>query len=292
MTVTPVLADQLEADGVGERLLEFCRALSDRVVRGRRRRTSSRAARGRVRGRGASATARRSAHLEALDGDLLRLFVGAGRRGPGRAARLGGHPRGAAAARHPRRAARCSSTPACARTGAASATGAGFWLPECAYEPGLERLLAEHGRRATSASTRAPTSRRLAALAPVATGAGPVAFTIDWETVQWLWSLDGYPSDPRLRRLPPQVAARRPAVGDRRRAPTTRSAAEARAREHGREFARRGGRGGWRGSRPSAAAAGCSCSRSTRSCSATGGGRGRRGSRRCSRRPPSTGSSW
>lgn len=31
---------------------------------------------------------------------------------------------------------------------------------------------------------------------PVATGAGPVALPIDWEAIQWLWSLDGYPSDP------------------------------------------------------------------------------------------------
>ena len=56
----------------------------------------------------------------------------------------------------------------------------------------------------------------LAALAPVATAAGPVAFTIDWEAVSWLWSLDGYPVGPRLRRLSPQVAARRAALGDRR----------------------------------------------------------------------------
>src|SRR5262249_11094804 len=26
--------------------------------------------------------------------------------------------------------------------------------------------------------------------------AGPVALPIDWEAVSWLWSLDGYPSDP------------------------------------------------------------------------------------------------
>ncbi len=31
--------------------------------------------------------------------------------------------------------------------------GGGFWLPECAYVPGLERELADHGVRA-SASTR------------------------------------------------------------------------------------------------------------------------------------------
>jgi 1,4-alpha-glucan branching enzyme len=36
----------------------------------------------------------------------------------------------------------------------------------------------------------------LDALSPVATAAGPVALPIDWEAVGWLWSLDGYPSDP------------------------------------------------------------------------------------------------
>ncbi len=73
--------------------------------------------------------------------------------------------------------------------------GGGFWLPECAYAPPLERRLAEHGVRWFCVDQ----SRReepLAALAPVATGAGPVALPIDWEAIQWLWSLDGYPSDP------------------------------------------------------------------------------------------------
>jgi 1,4-alpha-glucan branching enzyme len=71
----------------------------------------------------------------------------------------------------------------------------GFWLPECAYRPGLEWRLAEHGVRwfCVDQSTRpAP----LDALTPVATEAGPVALPIDWEAISWLWSLDGYPSDP------------------------------------------------------------------------------------------------
>src|SRR6185436_865761 len=36
----------------------------------------------------------------------------------------------------------------------------------------------------------------LEAMAPIATEAGPVALSIDWEAIQWLWSLEGYPSDP------------------------------------------------------------------------------------------------
>jgi 1,4-alpha-glucan branching enzyme len=71
----------------------------------------------------------------------------------------------------------------------------GLWLPECAYAPGLERRLAEHGVSwfcVDQSSHEAP----LDALAPVRTKSGPTALPVDWEAVGWLWSLDGYPSDP------------------------------------------------------------------------------------------------
>jgi 1,4-alpha-glucan branching enzyme len=71
----------------------------------------------------------------------------------------------------------------------------GFWLPECAYEPGLEWRLAEHGVRWFCVDQSAH-EEPLAALAPVSTEAGPVALPIDWEAIGWLWSLDGYPCDP------------------------------------------------------------------------------------------------
>src|SRR3954447_8589157 len=71
----------------------------------------------------------------------------------------------------------------------------GFWLPECAYEPGLEWRLAEVGVNwfcIDQSRHRQPLDAR----APIATEAGPVALPIDWEAIQWLWSLSGYPSDP------------------------------------------------------------------------------------------------
>ena len=70
----------------------------------------------------------------------------------------------------------------------------GFWLPECAYEPGLERQLAEHGIDyfCVDQSRHEPDG---AALTPVATEAGPVAFTIDWPTIERVWSWGGYPAD-------------------------------------------------------------------------------------------------
>jgi 1,4-alpha-glucan branching enzyme len=71
----------------------------------------------------------------------------------------------------------------------------GFWLPECAYEPGLEALLAERDLPCFIVD-QSGHERPLAALAPVATQAGPVALPIDWEAVSWLWAPGGYPSHP------------------------------------------------------------------------------------------------
>jgi 1,4-alpha-glucan branching enzyme len=71
---------------------------------------------------------------------------------------------------------------------------AGFWLPECAYEPGLERLLAERGL-ACFCADQSSRQRSLDALEPVRTPSGPIALTIDWEAVSWLWSPHGYPAD-------------------------------------------------------------------------------------------------
>jgi 1,4-alpha-glucan branching enzyme len=72
----------------------------------------------------------------------------------------------------------------------------GFWLPECAYAPGLEWALAEAGSRWFCVDQSARLADPLDALAPIATAAGPTALPIDWEAISWLWALDGYPSDP------------------------------------------------------------------------------------------------
>src|SRR5688572_25057210 len=76
----------------------------------------------------------------------------------------------------------------------------GFWLPECAYEPGLERDLAEHGVRVLCVDqTDAFGHGSLDHLEPVATDAGPVAVPLDWETVELVWGASGYPSHPDYR---------------------------------------------------------------------------------------------
>ncbi|MGI8632921.1 MAG: 1,4-alpha-glucan branching protein domain-containing protein [Solirubrobacterales bacterium] len=71
----------------------------------------------------------------------------------------------------------------------------GLWLPECAYAPGIERLVAEAGYTHFCVDQSAHEDP-LDALAPVRTVAGPTALTIDWETVSRVWSWEGYPSDP------------------------------------------------------------------------------------------------
>ncbi len=190
MTVTPVLADQLEDPGTRDRLREFL--VSYRVGSAE---ADARDLEPECRPAAEYELARYRHALELLDrggGDVLGLFREAQK--SGRVALA------ASAATH-------AVLPLLAtRAGIALQIDAGvrshrrrfgweggFWLPECAYEPGLEWRLAEHGVRwfCLNQSAHEPGT---AALAPVVTDAGAVAFTIDWEAVQWLWSLGGYPS--------------------------------------------------------------------------------------------------
>ena len=192
MTVTPVLADQLEDRGVQRRLVEFCRAY--RVDR--RRRTSSRSPRSAALPSppSSSATARRSLRLEDCGGDVLSRFAGA--------AKAGRVELMASAATHA--VLPLLATDAGVRLQVRAGIDShrrrfdwsgGFWLPECAYAQDLEDVLAAHGVEwfCVDQSAHEPAA---AALTPIATGAGPTAFPIDWEAISWLWSLDGYPSHP------------------------------------------------------------------------------------------------
>ncbi len=192
MTVTPVLADQLEDPGVQERLRRF---LVDWRIE------AAVADRGEVdpecRDACLAEEARYRHALELLDdqgGSPLRAFRAAREEGrvalatssathavlPLLATRPGLRLQLDAGIRSHRR-----------RFG----WEGGLWLPECAYAPGLEWRLAEHGVRWFCVDQSAH-EEPLQALAPVATAAGPVALPIDWEAIAWLWSLDGYPSDP------------------------------------------------------------------------------------------------
>ena len=71
--------------------------------------------------------------------------------------------------------------------------GGGFWLPECAYVPGLERELADHGVGAFCIDQTGVDG--FDHLTPVATEAGPVAVPIEWELVELVWCDEhGYPT--------------------------------------------------------------------------------------------------
>lgn len=231
LTVTPVLADQLEAEGVPERLRDF-------LVHHR---------------------------LEAAEKDVETCdpgFVDAATAGMERYARAlelidlhGGQPLEAFAS--PARSGQVELMASSAThavlpmlatdrgldlqlaTGIASHrrrfgwTG-GFWLPECGYEPGLEANLARHGVE-WFCTDQSAFERGDEALVPIGTEAGPMAFTIDWPAVSWLWDMKGYPSWPgyldfhslsmsgvRIFRIDGK--------------PYDREAASERAREHAQEF--------------------------------------------------------
>ncbi len=110
----------------------------------------------------------------------------------------------------------------------------GIWLPECAYSPGLEELVARHGFTHFCVD-QSRHEDPLTALLPIATDAGPVALPIDWEAVSWLWSLDGYPSDPAHTDFHRESlrGARVWSIGGEIRDP---EAGAERAREQAREF--------------------------------------------------------
>ena len=81
---------------------------------------------------------------------------------------------------------------------------AGFWLPECAYHPGVENVLQEANVRwfildAHGLMLADPRPRR-AIYAPCFTLAGPAAFARDRDSSRQVWSAaEGYPGDPAYR---------------------------------------------------------------------------------------------
>ena len=80
----------------------------------------------------------------------------------------------------------------------------GFWLPECAYAPGLDSILQEANIRWFVLDTHGlmhgnPRPQR-AVYAPCYTPAGPAAFARDRDSSRQVWSAqDGYPGDPAYR---------------------------------------------------------------------------------------------
>ncbi|MDE0022051.1 MAG: DUF1957 domain-containing protein [Candidatus Poribacteria bacterium] len=80
----------------------------------------------------------------------------------------------------------------------------GIWLPECAYAPGLEELLAECGLRYFYLEAHGILNAEPAPLyglyAPLTTRSGVAAFGRDLETTHQVWSREaGYPGHPDYR---------------------------------------------------------------------------------------------
>jgi 1,4-alpha-glucan branching enzyme len=80
----------------------------------------------------------------------------------------------------------------------------GFWLPECAYVEGLEKVLAEAGIRwfilESHGLLHARPRPRHGVFAPIITPAGVAAFGRDLDSARQVWSRqEGYPGDPRYR---------------------------------------------------------------------------------------------
>ncbi|MGI8460009.1 MAG: hypothetical protein ACR2OC_00005, partial [Solirubrobacterales bacterium] len=191
LTVTPVLADQLEAPGVSERLREF---ISEYRLDAAEREAENADAELRDAAGAAAQRYRRGLELfDSIEGDLVGALASA--------ATERNLTLVASSATH-------AVLPLLATTAGRRlqidaglrsherrfGPSVGFWLPECAYVPGIERLLGERGLRFFCVD-QSRHGEPLDALAPVATEAGPVAFTIDWPTVELAWSWGGYPSD-------------------------------------------------------------------------------------------------
>lgn len=80
----------------------------------------------------------------------------------------------------------------------------GIWLPECAYTPGLDRILAEFGFEYfildSHGLLNADPCPRYGVHRPIRTPAGPVAFGRDFESSREVWAAEGgYPGDPLYR---------------------------------------------------------------------------------------------
>jgi 1,4-alpha-glucan branching enzyme len=186
LSLTPVLGDQLEAPGVGERLDAFLREL-----RPLSHRLDAEAC-------GDAAVA---AELRRAAGQYARAAEAVTRRGGDLLGALGRHAAWTSSATHavlPLVATR-AGVRLQVRTGidahrARFGDGwkGGFWLPECAHASWLDALLEEDGVRATCVDLTDVLARD-EHLTPLRSAAGPLLVPIDRETIELVWSDGGYP---------------------------------------------------------------------------------------------------
>jgi 1,4-alpha-glucan branching enzyme len=199
LSLTPVLCDQLEAPGVYERFAAFVeevrRDTHEEDAAGLRAGGHERLARELERSFSEYAAALES--LRARGGDLL--------------AGLARHVQWTSAATHA--VLPLLATDACIRLqiaggiaahrrrfGASSPEGGdgwrgGFWLPECAYAPWLDRALEDAGVAAVCVELTARFGEAAAEhLRPIATASGITLVPIDRHTISLVWGERGYPA--------------------------------------------------------------------------------------------------
>ncbi len=195
LSVTPVLADQLEAPGLTDRLTAFLRDV-------RPASHALDAADARAAGREDMAR-----ELERAAGDyawaLERLGEVTAPGGPGLLGSFAAHASWTSSATH-------AVLPLCASDAGVrlqlevgihshrarfGTWHGGFWLPECAYAPWLDVLLEEAGVHAACVDLTDVLGRGSPAqLRPVRTPAGPLLVPLDRVILELLWSPAGYPS--------------------------------------------------------------------------------------------------
>jgi len=193
LSLTPVLCDQLEAAGVPERFASF--------IDGVRRETHEQDAAG-LREAGHETLA---LELERSWSDYSRALQGLRERGEDLLGSLARHAQWTSSATHAILPLLASD--AGVRLQVRSGIGAhrtrfgehwrgGFWLPECAYAPWLERALEDAG--VGSVCVELTNRFGLGAsehLCPIATESGVLLVPIDRATMSLVWSDAGYPAD-------------------------------------------------------------------------------------------------
>jgi len=191
LSLTPVLADQLEAPGIGERFLAFVREVRrythEEDIAGCR--AGGEHAMAAELERSLSEYEAAAARFEAIDGDLLGAF-----------APFVSWTSSATHAVLP-----LLATDAGVRlqieTGVEShrrrfgGWRGGFWLPECAYDPWLDERLEEAGVHAACVDLTDLHGLGAAEhLRPVRSAAGPLLAPIDRASIELVWSHAGYPA--------------------------------------------------------------------------------------------------
>ncbi|MEO8690814.1 MAG: hypothetical protein ABI611_21685, partial [Solirubrobacteraceae bacterium] len=188
LSLTPVLCDQLEADGVGERFLAFLRDVRAETHR-RDIAAAEDPALAHELERSTGLYAAAAERFEARGGDLVGAFAP--------------HAAWTSAATH-------AVLPLLAttrglrlqlETGIAShrrrfgTWNGGFWLPECGYATWLDEPLEESGVHAACVELTDVLGYGAAAqLRPLRTGAGPLLVPIDRAIMDLVWHSSGYPS--------------------------------------------------------------------------------------------------